>query len=87
MYISNAGGSCRRAPGSVAVQPASLSLDPAVDYAATPAGSATGSGRVERVAAIRELVGPDFPLMADANMRWQVHEAIRAARALAAHRV
>ena len=38
---------------------------------------------VERVAAIRELVGPDFPLMADANMRWRVHEAIAAARALA----
>ncbi|MCY4286607.1 MAG: mandelate racemase/muconate lactonizing enzyme family protein [Thiotrichales bacterium] len=38
---------------------------------------------VERVAAVRELVGPDFPLMADANMRWQAHEAIRAARALA----
>ena len=40
---------------------------------------------VERVAAIRELVGSDFPLMADANMRWQVHEAIAAARALAPH--
>jgi len=40
---------------------------------------------LERVAAIRELVGSDFPLMADANMRWQVHEAIAAARALAPH--
>ena len=38
---------------------------------------------VERVAAIRDLVGPDFPLMVDANMRWRVHEAIAAARALA----
>ena len=38
---------------------------------------------LERVAAIRELVGPDFPLMVDANMRWRVHEAIAAARALA----
>ena len=38
---------------------------------------------VERVAAIRDLVGTDFPLMADANMRWRVHEAIAAARALA----
>ena len=38
---------------------------------------------VERVAAIREMVGPDFPLMVDANMRWRVHEAIAAARALA----
>ena len=38
---------------------------------------------VERVAAIRDLVGPDFPLMVDANMRWRVHEAIGAARALA----
>lgn len=38
---------------------------------------------VERVAAVRELVGPDFPLMVDANMRWRAHEAVAAARALA----
>ena len=38
---------------------------------------------VARVGAIRALVGEDFPLMVDANMRWQVHEAIAAARALA----
>jgi L-alanine-DL-glutamate epimerase-like enolase superfamily enzyme len=37
---------------------------------------------VERVAKMREHLGPDFPLMADANMRWGVDEAIRAARAL-----
>jgi len=37
---------------------------------------------VERVRAMREHLGPDFPLMADANMRWSVDEAIRAARAL-----
>ena len=35
-----------------------------------------------RVAAMRELLGPDFPLMVDANMRWRVDEAIRAARGL-----
>ena len=37
---------------------------------------------VERVAAMRDLLGADFPLLADANMRWSVSEAIRAARAL-----
>ncbi len=36
---------------------------------------------VERVAAIREFLGPDIPLMVDANMRWTVEQAIRAARA------
>jgi L-alanine-DL-glutamate epimerase-like enolase superfamily enzyme len=42
---------------------------------------------VERVSAIRELLGPDLPLMVDANMRWRVDEAIRAARALAAQQI
>ena len=37
---------------------------------------------LERVAAMRDHLGPDFALMADANMRWRVDEAIRAARAL-----
>lgn len=38
---------------------------------------------VERVAAMRKHLGPDFPLMADANMKWSVDDAIRAARAFA----
>ena len=38
---------------------------------------------VERVRAMRAHLGPDFPLMVDANMRWSVDDAIRAARALA----
>ncbi|MDQ2801785.1 MAG: mandelate racemase/muconate lactonizing enzyme family protein, partial [Pseudomonadota bacterium] len=38
---------------------------------------------VERVRAMRGHLGPDFPLMADANMRWSVDQAIGAARALA----
>jgi L-alanine-DL-glutamate epimerase-like enolase superfamily enzyme len=37
---------------------------------------------VERVRAMRRHLGADFPLMVDANMRWTVDEAIRAARAL-----
>src|SRR2546425_11235556 len=37
---------------------------------------------VERVRTMRRHLGPDFPLMVDANMRWSVDEAIRAARAL-----
>src|SRR5262245_33853339 len=39
---------------------------------------------VERVRAMRRHLGPDVPLMVDANMRWSADEAIRAARALAA---
>lgn len=35
-----------------------------------------------RVAAVREIVGPDIPIMVDANMRWRVDEAIRASHAL-----
>jgi len=38
---------------------------------------------VERVMAMRQHLGEDFPLMADANMKWSVDEAIRAARAFA----
>lgn len=37
---------------------------------------------LDRVAAMREFLGPDMPLMVDANMRWRVDEAVRAARAL-----
>ena len=37
---------------------------------------------VERVRALRTHLGPGFPLMVDANMRWSADEAIRAARAL-----
>jgi L-alanine-DL-glutamate epimerase-like enolase superfamily enzyme len=42
---------------------------------------------VERVRAMRERLGPDLPLMVDANMRWTADEAIRAARLLAPHDV
>ncbi|MCW5749186.1 MAG: mandelate racemase/muconate lactonizing enzyme family protein [Alphaproteobacteria bacterium] len=37
---------------------------------------------VERVKAMRAHLGAGFPLMVDANMKWGVEEAIRAARAL-----
>jgi L-alanine-DL-glutamate epimerase-like enolase superfamily enzyme len=37
---------------------------------------------VERVKAMRHHLGDGFPLMADANMKWSVDDAIRAARAL-----
>lgn len=36
---------------------------------------------VERIDAMRAHLGDDFPLMVDANMRWTVDQAIRAARA------
>jgi L-alanine-DL-glutamate epimerase-like enolase superfamily enzyme len=42
---------------------------------------------VDRVRAMRERLGPDVPLMVDANMRWTADEAIHAARALRAHDV
>lgn len=38
---------------------------------------------LERVEALRDVLGPDGPLMVDANMKWGVSEAIRASRALA----
>ncbi len=47
------------------------------------AGRPRLSEDVERVRAMRSHLGADFPLMVDANMRWSVDEAIRAARALA----
>jgi L-alanine-DL-glutamate epimerase-like enolase superfamily enzyme len=37
---------------------------------------------VERVRAMRDHLGDGFPLMVDANMKWGVEQAIRAARAL-----
>jgi len=43
-------------------------------------GRARLSEDAERVRAMRKHVGDDFPLMADANMRWTVDESIRAAR-------
>ena len=42
---------------------------------------------VERVAAMRKLLGPEIPLMVDANMRWSVEQAIRASRLFAEHDV
>jgi L-alanine-DL-glutamate epimerase-like enolase superfamily enzyme len=44
-------------------------------------GRARLSEDVEKVAAMRKHLGDAFPLMADANMKWSVDEAIRAARA------
>jgi L-alanine-DL-glutamate epimerase-like enolase superfamily enzyme len=40
-----------------------------------------------RVAAMRDFLGADFPLMVDANMRWRVDQAIRAAQALTEYRL
>jgi L-alanine-DL-glutamate epimerase-like enolase superfamily enzyme len=42
---------------------------------------------VARVAAMKNHLGPDVPLMVDANMRWTADEAVRAARALVPHDV
>jgi len=42
---------------------------------------------VERVATMRELLGPDIPLMVDANMRWTVDQSIKASHAFAEHDV
>ncbi|UCF92013.1 MAG: mandelate racemase/muconate lactonizing enzyme family protein [Desulfobacterales bacterium] len=40
------------------------------------------SDDIARVQAVRELIGPEIVLMVDANMRWTVDAAIRAARVL-----
>src|SRR5208283_5676482 len=40
---------------------------------------------VARVRAMRAHLGDGFPLMADANMKWSVDQAIRAARAMQAY--
>jgi L-alanine-DL-glutamate epimerase-like enolase superfamily enzyme len=40
---------------------------------------------VAKVSAMRQHLGDGFPLMADANMKWTVEEAIRAARAFVPH--
>ncbi|MDP6390837.1 MAG: mandelate racemase/muconate lactonizing enzyme family protein [Alphaproteobacteria bacterium] len=42
---------------------------------------------VARVAAMRDLLGPEVALMVDANMGWSVEEAIRASHALAEYDV
>ncbi len=42
---------------------------------------------LERVKAMREVIGPERPLLVDANMKWSVEEAIRASRALAEYDV
>jgi L-alanine-DL-glutamate epimerase-like enolase superfamily enzyme len=42
---------------------------------------------VQRVAAMREFLGPNVPLMVDANMCWSVDQAVRAARSLAEYDV
>lgn len=43
-------------------------------------GQKTLAEDVERVAAVRQLVGPDVAFMVDANMSWSVEKAIKAAR-------
>jgi L-alanine-DL-glutamate epimerase-like enolase superfamily enzyme len=48
-------------------------------------GRADLASDVARVKAMRAHLGEGFPLMADANMKWSVEEAIRAARALQAY--
>ena len=45
------------------------------------------SDDLERVKAIRELIGSENALLVDANMKWTVEEAVRASRALAEHDV
>ena len=71
-----------------------FSLDQLVDQARSNLRQGFGALKVkvggerlrddlERVEALRDILGPDGPLMVDANMKWGVSEAIRASRALA----
>ena len=48
-------------------------------------GRADLASDVARVKAMRTHLGEGFPLMADANMKWTVEEAIRAAKSLQAY--
>jgi L-alanine-DL-glutamate epimerase-like enolase superfamily enzyme len=50
-------------------------------------GRASLKEDLARVAAVREVLGDAIPLMVDANMRWGVHQAIEASRALAEYGV
>lgn len=45
-------------------------------------GHPDGRIDLERVAAVRDLVGPDFPLMVDANQQWDRPTALRMGREL-----
>ena len=45
-------------------------------------GQPTLEEDIERVEAVRELIGPSMPFMVDANMGWTVEQAIRAAQKL-----
>ncbi|MDQ0189526.1 mandelate racemase/muconate lactonizing enzyme family protein [Alicyclobacillus cycloheptanicus] len=42
---------------------------------------------IERIAAVRELIGPDVDLMVDANMKWSVATAITAAKRMKPYNV
>ncbi|CAM3729119.1 MULTISPECIES: mandelate racemase/muconate lactonizing enzyme family protein [Paenibacillus] len=42
---------------------------------------------IERVAAVRELIGPDRIFMVDANMKWSVETSIKAAQLLAPYNI
>ncbi len=50
-------------------------------------GQETMAAEVARVAAVREAIGPDIELLADANSRWTPAWAVQVARALADYRL
>ena len=88
------GGAADRVPAYVGGIDLLLPLDQLLEQTRAALGDGFGAikmkvGRdllaedVERVAAMRELLGPAAALMVDANMRWTVAQAIAAARALA----
>ncbi|MCM3713716.1 mandelate racemase/muconate lactonizing enzyme family protein [Alkalihalobacillus oceani] len=46
-------------------------------------GQPTLAEDIDRVAAVRELIGPNIDFMVDANMKWSVEKAIKATKELA----
>ncbi len=50
-------------------------------------GQETLEEDMERVAAVRELIGPDIVFMVDANMKWSIETAVRAAKLLRQYNV
>lgn len=49
-------------------------------------GKDTVAEDAARVAAVRELIGPDRTLMVDANYKWTAENALRVCRAIAPYR-
>ncbi|MBL1225201.1 mandelate racemase/muconate lactonizing enzyme family protein [Enterococcus sp. BWR-S5] len=62
-------------------------LDMGLNAVKIKLGQQTLEEDIQRIAAVRELIGPDVTFMVDANMSWSVEKAIRAAKAMAPYNI